>query len=302
VEVSTEPSSSRPTKALAALASLAASVATVLAVFVAPGDNGPGSAQAAASPSVARACRATQKGWDDQARREPAFRAAVRDGRTALAQRDAVINETQARIASSGAAVSLLRAAGSPGGDAGARYDRTLRAWSRNVRRLERYRDALSAASTFAELNRAAAANDRTRSAFENDAHTVMAGLQALGGDACELDPPPPTKVTHFDDHGGAHHDARPNVLPDAVPPQAKRPAKRPAVRPAVTPKRAATADVVPGDASPEPAAGPKAPDVSPGFAPRMELPRPDVSPSYAAPAPGSESGAATTTDGAWAP
>ena len=296
--VSTEPSPSRPTKALAALASLAASVATVLAVFVAPGDNGPGSAQAAASPSVARACRATQNGWDDQARREPAFRAAVRDGRTALAQRDAVINETQARIASSGAAVSLLRAAGSPGGDAGARYDRTLRAWSRNVRRLERYRDALSAASTFAELNRAAAANDRTRSAFENDAHTVMAGLQALGGDACELDPPPPTKVTHFDNHGAAHHEAHPNVLPDAVPPQAKRPA----VRPPAAPRKAATADVVPQDASPEPAASPNEPDVSPGLAPRMELPRPDVSPSYAAPAPGSESDAATPTDGAAAP
>jgi hypothetical protein len=133
VDVSTEPSPNRPTKALAALASLAASVATVLAVFVAPGDNGPGSAEAAASPSVARACRATQKGWDDQARREPAFRAAVRDGRTALAQRDAIINETQARIASSGAAMSLLRAAGSPGGEASVRYDLTLRAWSRNV-------------------------------------------------------------------------------------------------------------------------------------------------------------------------
>lgn len=297
MDVSTEPSPSRPTKALAALASLAASVATVLAVFVAPGDNGPGSAEAAASPSVARACRATQKGWDDQARREPAFRAAVRDGRTALAQRDAIINETQARIASSGAAMSLLRAAGSPGGEASVRYDLTLRAWSRNVRRLERYRDALSRASTFAELNRAAAANDRTRSAFENDAHTVMAGLQALGGDACELDPPPPTKVTHLVHPGASHPDARPDVVPDAVPPQAKRPA----ARPPVVPKRAATADVVPQDASPEPAASPNEPDVSPGLAPRA-FPRPDVSPSYDAPVPGSGSGAGATTDGAAAP
>ena len=298
MDVSTEPSPSRPTKALAALASLAASVATVLAVFVAPGDNGPGSAQAAASPSVARACRATQKGWDDQARRERAFRAAVRDGRTALAQRDAIINETQARIASSGAAMSLLRAAGSPGGEASVRYDLTLRAWSRNVRRLERYRDALSAASTFAELNRAAVANDRTRSAFENDAHTVMAGLQALGGDACELDPPPPTKVTHLVHHGATHHDARPNVVPDAVPPQAKRPA----VRPPVAPKKAAAPDVAPEGAPPQEATSPKQPDVSPNLAPRAELPRPDVSPSYDAPAPGSGSSAGTTTDGAAAP
>ena len=204
----------------------------MLAVFVAPGDNGPGSAQAAASPSVARACRATQKGWDDQARRERAFRAAVRDGRTALAQRDAIINETQARIASSGAAMSLLRAAGSPGGEASVRYDLTLRAWSRNVRRLERYRDALSAASTFAELNRAAVANDRTRSAFENDAHTVMAGLQALGGDACELDPPPPTKV-RTSSTGATHHARRrPNVVPDAVPPLGQAAGGAPAGRP----------------------------------------------------------------------
>jgi len=291
VEVSTEPSPSRPTKALAALASLAASVATVLAVFVAPGDNGPGRAQAAASPTVARACRATQKGWDDQARREPAFRAAVRDARTALAQRDAIINETQARIASSGAAMSRLRAAGSPGGEASVRYDLTLRAWSRNVRRLERYRDALSGAATFAELNRAAVANDRTRSAFENDAHTVMAGLQALGGDACELDPPPPTKVTHLHGRSATHHDARPNAAPQSP---LRKPGP-PAVRPRGAPAKAVTPDVAP---SPAPTPAPD-PDVSPDLEPA----RPDVTPSYGAPAPGSESGpGAAAEDGASAP
>lgn len=233
--MSTEPSRFRPpgAKTITALASLAASVATVLALFVVPGENGPGSAEAA-PVSVERACRATQKGWDDQVRRETAFRAAVRHGRTALAQRDAIIDEVQARIASSGAAMSTLRAAGSPSGEAGARYDATLRAWSRNLRRLQRYRDALSTSSTFAEIRRAAVANDHARSVFERDARAVMAGLQALGGDACELEPPPPTPVTHLKELGGRRPDAQPNVVPP--PPERRRGERRRSRRPCSRP------------------------------------------------------------------
>ena len=159
------------------------------------------------------------------------------------------------------------------------------------MRRLERYRDALSAAATFAELNRAAVANDRTRSAFENDAHTVMAGLQALGGDACELDPPPPTKVTHLHDRSATHHDARPNAAPQSP---LRKPGP-PAVRPRGALAKAVTPDVAP---SPAPTPAPD-PDVSPDLEPA----RPDVTPSYGAPAPGSESGpGAAAEDGASAP
>ena len=149
----------------------------------------------------------------------------MRHGRTALAQRDAIIDEVQARIASSGAAMSTLRAAGSPSGEAGARYDATLRAWSRNLRRLQRYRDALSTSSTFAEIRRAAVANDHARSVFERDARAVMAGLQALGGDACELELPPPTPVTHLKELGGRRPDAQPNVVPP--PPERRRGERR---------------------------------------------------------------------------
>ncbi|MGZ6644233.1 MAG: hypothetical protein ACXVFN_23115 [Solirubrobacteraceae bacterium] len=287
--MTTQPSRFRPpgAKTITALASLAASLATVLALFVVPGDNGPGSAQAS-PPNVSRACRVTQKGWDDQARREPAFRAAVRHGRTLVAQRDAIIDETQARIASSGAAMSTLRATGSPPGEAAARYARTLRAWSRNLARLERYRDALSGASTFAAVNRAATANNHRRRAFDKDARTVMAGLQALGGEACELDPPPPTRVTHLNEPG-----AKPHPKPDVVPDAARRP-------PVVDPK-VATPDVTPGDASPDVAPSRGKPDVSPDVAPSPAPVEPDVAPQ-AAPVPDVGSGAGTTTDGASAP
>ena len=160
----------------------------------------------------------------------------MRHGRTALAQRDAIIDEVQARIASSGAAMSTLRAAGSPSGEAGARYDQTLRAWSRNLRRLQRYRDALSASSTFAEIRRAAVANDHARSAFERDGRTVMAGLQALGGQACELEPPPPTPVTHLKDLGGRKPPALdPNASPRRPSAGERAPAK-PAPAAAVPP------------------------------------------------------------------
>jgi hypothetical protein len=264
--MSTEPSRLRPpgAKTITALASVAASVATVLALFVAPGDNGPGSAEAA-PVSVERACRATQKGWDDQVRREAAFRAAVRHGRSAPAQRDAIINEVQARIASSGAAMSTLRAAGSPSGEAGTRYDATLRAWSRNLRRLQRYRDALSASSTFAAVRRAAVANDHARSASERDARAVMAGLQALGGQACELEPPRPTPVTHLKDLGGGRHHARPDVAPHAARAPAKRaPAKPVPVQPSVAPAAPATPNVAPADPAPDVVPAPEQPDVTP--------------------------------------
>jgi hypothetical protein len=278
--MSTEPSRFRPpgAKTITALASLAASVATVLALFVVPGDNGPGSAEAA-PVSVERACRATQKGWDDQARREAGFRAAVRHGRTALAQRDAIIDEVQARIASSGAAMSTLRAAGSPAGEAGARYDQTLRVWSRNLRRLQRYRDALSAASSFGEIRRAALANDHARSAFERDARTVMAGLQALGGEACQLEPPPPTPVTHLNDLGGGGHHSRPNVVPHGTRAPAKRaPAKPAAVQPS-KPASPATPDVAPGDSAPDVAPAPDQPDVAPDVVPPIQPVAPDAGP-----------------------
>jgi hypothetical protein len=280
--MSTERSHFRPpgAKTITALASLAASVATVLALFVVPGDNGPGRAEAA-PPDVARACRVTQKGWDEQARREPAFRSAVRHGRTLLAQRDAIIDETQARIASSGAAMSTLRAAGRPAGEAGTRYALTLRAWSRNLARLERYRDALGNAATFAVLNRAARANNRTRSASEKDARTVMAGLQALGGEACQLEPPPPTRVLHLKAPHRKHDPDRPDVAPNAAP--QRTPA--PTVRPRIAPKGLGTPDAAPGDTPSDVAPAPQEPDVSPHLAP--DLPQahpadPDVAPARA--------------------
>jgi hypothetical protein len=278
--MSTERSKFSPpgAKTITALASLAASVATVLALFVVPGDNGPGSAEAS-PPDVARTCRVTQKGWDDQARREPAFRAAVRRGRTVVAQRDAIIDETQARIASSGAAMSTLRATGRPAGEAGARYALTLRAWSRNLARLERYRDALGNASTFVALNRAAQANNRTRSAFENDARTVMAGLQALGGEACQLEPPPPTRVLHVKPPHRKHRPDRPDVVPDATP----RQPTPPAVGPRVIPHGPGTQNAAPGDGAPDVAPAPQQPDVSPQLAPDAPHPAdPDVAPGKA--------------------
>jgi hypothetical protein len=276
--MSTERSHFRPpgAKTITALASLAASVATVLALFVVPGDNGPGNAQAS-PPDVTRACRVTQKGWDDQARREPAFRAALRHGRTVEAQRDAIIDETQARIASSGAAMSTLRAPGRPAGEAGTRYALTLRAWSRNLARLERYRDALGKAATFAAVNRAATANNRTRSASEKDARTVMAGLQALGGEACQLEPPPPTRVVHVRRPHRKHDSDRPDVVPNAAP--QRTPA--PTVHPRVTPKQLGTPNAAPGDAAPDAAPAPQQPDVSPHAAP-------DVVPPAKPSAPGS--------------
>ena len=215
----------------------------------------------------------------------------MRHGRTALAQRDAIIDEVQARIASSGAAMSTLRAAGSPSGEAGARYDATLRAWSRNLRRLQRYRDALSASSTFAEIRRAAVANDHARSAFERDARTVMAGLQALGGEACELEPPPPTPVTHLKELGGRRPDARPNVVPP--PPERRRSGRRRSRRPCSRPtlREPATPDVAPGDSAPDVAPAPEPPDVDPDVVPPTQPIAPDTSPP-AGDGPAAEGGA----------
>lgn len=219
---------------------------------------------------MARVCRTTQKGWDDQVRREPAFAAAVRHARTPLAARDAIINETQARIASSGAAMSSLRAVRAPGGELGARYALTLRAWSRNVTRLERYRDALSGASRFAAINRAAAANEHARSASENDAHTIMAGLQALGGEACELDPPAPTPVIHVKGPSAT----KPSVAPHLASPG---PAARPPVKPGIAAAPRPEPDVSPHDA-PDVAPGGSAPEpVDPNLDPDLTAPSPDV-------------------------
>jgi hypothetical protein len=190
--------------------------------------------------------------------------------------------------------MSTLRAAGSPSGEAGARYDQTLRAWSRNLRRLQRYRDALSASSTFAEIRRAAVANDHTRSASERDGRTVMAGLQALGGQACELEPPPPTPVTPLKDLGSGSHGSGTNVAPHADRAPAKRaPAKPAPVRPSVPPATPPTPDMRPAVPAPDVTPAPETPDVVPNVVP----PTPPIAPDAGPPAgngPEAEGGAST--------
>jgi hypothetical protein len=106
-----------------------------------------------------------------------------------------------------------------------------------------------------------------------------MAGLQALGGQACELEPPPPTPVTHLKDLGGGHHGSRPNVTAPAA---KQAPAKR-----------APTPDVTPAAPAPDVAPAPEPPDVAPDVVPPTQPIAPDAGPP-AGDGPEAEGGAST--------
>ena len=170
------------------------------------------------------------EGWDDQARREPAFRAAVRR----WADRARAARRRHQR--DPGPDRQLGRGREPPARGRLTRW-RRRRALRPDAARVVAQRpDGWSATATRSALPRrspsstgprppttARAAPSRTtltrswRVCRPSAAMPASSTLPADQGDAL------PTT------HGAAHHEAHPNVLPDAVPPQAKRPRGAPA-------------------------------------------------------------------------
>ena len=188
------------------------------------------------------------------ARRTPAYRRRLKAARSVQAMRNVIIAETQQRTTTANALSARLAGLAPPSARLRAEQRATLRAYRRNIARLQSHRDRLKGVGDYAELRAVSRRFDAQRTATERDSARTRAGLHRLGGQQCTLEIPPPPK-------------------PVSLPPNPNPP------EPETTPAPAGDPDVTPATPAPAPA---PAPDAQPA-PPAATEPAPDVNP---APAP----------------
>jgi hypothetical protein len=129
------------------------------------------------------------------ARRAGGYGRRVRAAKDLQQVRDLIVGETQQRISSSNTLSSRLAGLNPPSRRLAARQLATVRHFRRNTSRFQAYRDRLKGVRTYPELRQVVTRFDSgQRTPIERTAAQTHAGLQGLGGSACELEVPPVPK------------------------------------------------------------------------------------------------------------
>ena len=113
----------------------------------------------------------------------------LRVARTAVAQRDALLDSVRLGIAAGGHQLGLLEGLDAPP-ELAELHRATATAWSRNIALLRVYAHRLDATRDRRQLLGAIEILSRSRPALGRNGVTVRAGLARLGGGRCRLDPP----------------------------------------------------------------------------------------------------------------
>jgi hypothetical protein len=238
--------------------------AIVLVVLVAGGgQDGGGSIPAGATlveyqQQVGEVCTELNRTNRETARRTRPYQRRLNRADDLTALRDVIVEETQQRIGTAGSMRAHLLGLEPPDDETTARQRATARAWQANVAAFQAYRDGLKDVGSYRELVRTVRSFDSRRTSVERTSADIRAGLQRLGGPACDLKTPPTAKPVSLP----ADPDAKPKEPAETPSPQpAPAPSAQGSPAPDTVPPSTGT---TPPDSSPPPAATPPPPDSSP--------------------------------------
>jgi len=138
---------------------------------------------------VGRVCDELNDDDRDRARQDTTIRRRLRRAKTTMTQRNALLDGVRRTAARSGNTLASFTALEAPPTLA-ARHRTTRTTWERNLERLRAYALALDRAANRRQVLAALDRLSTQRPVIARDGVAVRAGLQRLGAENCDLDPP----------------------------------------------------------------------------------------------------------------